>query len=78
MTYEGDIHRAQILRQRCNRAFAGKNLHDVVGAVQMLTADTVMALPGMSEDAAVSMADAIAADIRNIIRERFAAKQGGH
>ncbi len=78
MTYEGDIHRAQIMRQRCNRVFAGKDIHDVVGAVQMLTADAVTSLPGMTEEGAVSAADAIAADIRNIIRERFAANGKGH
>lgn len=78
MTGRPDPQRSQILRPQCGRVLSGKSIHDVVGAVQMLTADTVMALPGMSEDAAVSMADAIAADIRNIIRERFAAKQGGH
>lgn len=78
MTYEGDINRAQIMRQRCNRVFAGKSIHDVVGAVQMLTADAVMALPMQSEADAVSAADAIAADIRNIIRERFAANGKGH
>jgi predicted TIM-barrel enzyme len=78
MTFEANMSRAQILRQRCNRTFADKNIPDVVATVEMLTADAILALPGMSEDAAVSMADAIAADIRNIIRERFAVKQGGH
>ena len=78
MTYEGDIHRAQIMRQRCNRIFVGKDIHDVVGAVQMLTADTIMSLPGMSEEGAIRAADAIAGDIRNIIRERFAAQGKGH
>ena len=78
MTYEGDIHRAQIMRQRCNRIFDGKDIHDVVGAIQMLTADTVLSLPGMSEESAIRAADAIAGDIRNIIRERFAAQGKGH
>lgn len=78
MSYEGDIQRAQVMRQRCNRIFAGKSIHDVVGAVQMLTADAILSLPTQSEAAAVSAADAIAADIRNIIRERFAATAKGH
>lgn len=78
MSYEGDIQRAQVMRQRCNRIFAGKSIHDVVGAVQMLTADAILSLPMQSEAAAVSAADAIAADIRNIIRERIAATAKGH
>lgn len=68
-----DPHRAQILRQQCNRTLRGKSLHDVVGALQMLTADAVIdGLPGLSEEQALSAANAIAGDIQNIIRERFA------
>lgn len=73
-----DIQRAQIMRQQCNRVFKGKSIHDVVGALQMLTADAIMALPGMYEAAALSSVNAIASDIQNIIRERFAANGKGH
>lgn len=75
---EVNAQRAQIMRQRCNRIFAGKNLHDAVGAIQMLTADLVMSLPGLSEADVVAASDAIAADVRNIIRERFASKTKAH
>lgn len=73
-----DAHRAQILRQQCNRTMRGKSIHDVVGALQMLTADAVTSLPGISEEQALSAASAIAGDIQNIIRERFAANGKGH
>jgi hypothetical protein len=73
-----DLNRSQVLRQQCNRHFAGKRIPDVVGAVQMLTADAVLSLPGLSEEDAISVADALAADVRNIIRERFASRQKGH
>ncbi|WP_232629123.1 hypothetical protein [Methylobacterium sp. Leaf118] len=78
MTGQADPHRAQILRQQCNRTFAGKRHADVVGAIEMLTADLLLALPGLTEKQAIGGADAIAADIRNIIRERFAAAGKGH
>ncbi len=79
MASRPDPQRAQIMRQRCNRVFRGKSIHDVVGAVEMLTADTVVSgLPGVTEEQALSAADAIAADIRTIIRERFAATGKGH
>lgn len=80
MTGLPDPHRSQILRQQCNRTFQGKRIHDVVGALQMLTADAVIdGLPGLSEEQALGAASAIAADIQNIIRERFAlAASKGH
>lgn len=68
---------AQLLRDQCNKAFRDHNLNDVAGALQMLTADLVMVF-GMSEEVSLGAADAIAADIRNIIRERFAAAGKGH
>ncbi|MCJ2084386.1 hypothetical protein MKK88_00030, partial [Methylobacterium sp. E-005] len=71
-------HRSQILRQQCNRVLRSKDIHDVVGAVEMIAADAILSLPGISEAAAISAADAIAADIRNIIRERFTTQGKGH
>ena len=73
-----DPHRAQIIRQQCNRIFRDKSIHDVVGAIQMLTADVLFGLPGISEEQAQSAARAIAGDIQNIIRERFAVQGKGH
>ena len=78
MDGQPDPNRSQILRQQCNRILRDKSIHDVVGALQMLTADAITGLTGISESAAVSAADAIAADIRNIIRERFAVQGKGH
>lgn len=78
MTGHPDPQRSQILRQQCGRVLSGKRLPDIVGALEMLVADTILGLPGQDEATAQAGADAIAADIRNIIRERFAAKQGGH
>lgn len=73
-----DPQRAQILRQQCNRILRGKSIHDVVGALQMLTADAILSLPGITEAQASSAASALAGDIQNIIRERFAAQGKGH
>lgn len=67
-----DMQRAQIMRQRCNRVFAGKNVHDIVGALQMLTADLLTDGLGLSGDQAIGAARAIAVDIENIVREREA------
>ena len=79
MDGQPDPHRSQILRQQCNRILRDKSIHDVVGALQMLTADAItFGLPGVTEAAAISAADSIASDIRNIIRERFAAQGKGH
>ncbi len=78
MDGQPDPHRSQILRQQCNRILRDKSIHDVVGALQMLTADAITSLSGISEAQAVSAADAIAGDIRNIIRERFATQGKGH
>lgn len=78
MDGQPDPHRSQILRQQCNRVLRDKSIHDVVGAIQMLTADAVTGLPGISEEQALSAARAIAGDVQNIIRERFAAQGKGH
>jgi hypothetical protein len=78
MSNLSDPHRSQILRQQCGRILDRKGIHDVVAALEMLTADVVTRLPGISEVNATSAADAIAADIRNIIRERFAVQGKGH
>jgi hypothetical protein len=78
MGYEGDLQRAQIMRQQCSRIFRGKSIHDVVATVQMLTADAVMSIPSITEAQALSGASAIAGDIQNIIRERFATQGKGH
>lgn len=73
-----DPQRSQILRQQCNRIFAGKRVHDIVGALEMLVADTLLCLPGQTEATTESGLNSITADIRNIIRERFAARGKGH
>lgn len=73
-----DPHRSQIMRQQCNRVFGGKRHSDIVGALEMLVADVLLSLPNPTEAIAQSGLDAITADIRNIIRERFAAAGKGH
>ncbi|MBN6820663.1 hypothetical protein JRF84_13855 [Methylobacterium organophilum] len=78
MDGQPDPHRSQILRQQCNRILRDKSIHDIVGALEMLTADALLSLPGIGEAQALSAFDAIAGDIRNIIRERFATQGKGH
>ena len=75
---EIDAHRAQIFRQQCSRIFRGKSIHDIVGALQMLTANMLTMQLGEMEETAISGARAIAGDIENIIRERFAGHGKGH
>ena len=79
MTGQPDPRRSQILRQQCGRHFEGKRIEDVGGALEMLVADAVIAVSHQQETAALGAASAIAADIQNIIRERFArAASKGH
>ncbi|AYO83614.1 hypothetical protein [Methylobacterium brachiatum] len=78
MDGQPDPKRVQILRNQCGRHFEGKRIHDVVGALETLVSDTCIAAGMQDEARALSAADAIAADIRNIIRERFAVQGKGH
>lgn len=78
MTGQPDLHQSQIVRQQCGRIFNGKRHSDIVGALEMLAADVLLSLPNPTEAIAQSGLDAITADIRNIIRERFAAAGKGH
>lgn len=73
-----DPQRSQIMRQQCGRIFNGKRHSDIVGTLEMLVADVLPSLPNPTEAIAQSGLDAITTDIRNIIRERFAASGKGH
>lgn len=78
MAFLADPKRAQTLRNQCGRHLDSKRFFDVVSALEMLVADAVIAASRRNEAASYAAADAIAADIRNIIRERFAATGKGH
>ena len=73
-----NIDRAQILREAIDRALKGESVHDIVGALEMVTVDVLTALPGMNEARTLASFDAMAADVRNIVHERFATQGKGH
>ena len=73
--HKPDLARAQELRDRCRRVLAGHNPDDVVGALELLIADCIVALPGVTQSRALGGAAAVAGDVRNIITERFLAMQ---
>lgn len=75
---EMDLHRVQVMRQQCNRIFRGKSVHDIVGALEMLTADVLEHGLGLSGVDALGAARAIAADVEGIIIERAGAKEKAH
>ena len=73
-----DLDRAQILRVALNDALKGEGLHDIVGALEMLVVDVLTALPGLDENGTLSAFEAMARDVRNIVRERFATQGKAH
>lgn len=75
---EMDLNRAQVLRQQLVHVVRGKSIHDAVGAIEMLIVDVLTGLPGVDEVGTLAGFDAMARDVRNIIRERFATQGKGH
>ena len=73
-----NLDRVHILHEAINRAFKGESVHDIVGALESVIVDVLTALPGMTETMTLSAFDAVAADVRNIIAERFAIQGKGH
>lgn len=72
-TWSGDYHRQRIIEQRIVRVIDGKNIVDISAAVGSIMGNMIADFASDRESALRGL-DAFAADTREVIEARFAAK----